>query len=267
MGPAQEVIRPPVLRAAQRQARCRGVRRRVAMGMSSNNGGRIAGTPRTDSAARGSWRRDPGDPSDRRNAGSEPSHPHRSCQRFYSSWHAAVIRCAQHSRNRPRRRQVVADGAAEGTAADRTVGRNIFRSRDVDAPRLPALMTSSSSWGQMPTPSAPVSRQIAGVRIVDNPDYEQGQLTSLLAGLRADRRDARHSGSRHAHRCAARQRRHGAHADDAAQRDRGAPIVRPVSNGRHGHPVIFGRALFAELERADPAHSARSPSFARTRRK
>ena len=34
------------------------------------------------------------------------------------------------------------------------------------------------------------SRPRAGVRIVDNPDYELGQLTSLLAGLRAIDADA-----------------------------------------------------------------------------
>jgi molybdenum cofactor cytidylyltransferase len=42
-----------------------------------------------------------------------------------------------------------------------------------------------------------------------------------------------------------------------ARREHGAPVVRPVSNGRHGHPVIFGRELFAELQRADPVHGAK----------
>ena len=39
--------------------------------------------------------------------------------------------------------------------------------------------------------------------------------------------------------------------------DCGAPIVRPVSKGRHGHPVIFGHALFDELLRADPLLGAK----------
>jgi molybdenum cofactor cytidylyltransferase len=30
-----------------------------------------------------------------------------------------------------------------------------------------------------------------------------------------------------------------------------APIVRPRCNGRHGHPVVFSRAVFEELRRAD----------------
>ena len=42
-----------------------------------------------------------------------------------------------------------------------------------------------------------------------------------------------------------------------AHRTRSASIVRPVSNGRHGHPVIFHSRLFEELERADPARGAK----------
>ncbi len=100
------------------------------------------------------------------------------------------------------------------------------------------------------------SRPRPGVRIVDNPHHDQGQLTSLLAGLRVI--DAARTtaalmtlidvplvgGST-------------VRALIAAQREHGAPVVRPVSNGRHGHPVIFGRELFVELQRADPAHGAK----------
>ena len=38
----------------------------------------------------------------------------------------------------------------------------------------------------------------------------------------------------------------------------GAPIVRATSGGRHGHPVIFGHALFGELRRADPSVGAKA---------
>jgi len=100
------------------------------------------------------------------------------------------------------------------------------------------------------------TRPIPGVRIVDNPDYQQGQLTSLLAGLRAiDVTRAR----------AALVTLIDVPLVSAAtvrtliavHRERDAKIVRPVSNGRHGHPVIFGRELFGELQRADPAVGAK----------
>ena len=95
-----------------------------------------------------------------------------------------------------------------------------------------------------------------GVRIVDNPDWEQGQLTSLLAGLRAV--DSSHAAAilmtlvdvplvSSATVRTLLQVHH----------DCGAPIVRPVSKGRHGHPVIFGHALFDELLRADPLLGAK----------
>jgi molybdenum cofactor cytidylyltransferase len=44
----------------------------------------------------------------------------------------------------------------------------------------------------------------------------------------------------------------------SAYRSTGAPIVRPVSGDRHGHPVIFDRSLFRALENADPKVGARA---------
>ncbi len=94
--------------------------------------------------------------------------------------------------------------------------------------------------------------------LATNPDPQQGQLSSLQVGLRAIATDS---------------------ACDAvvvlpvdvplvtvttvrsllaAWRDSRAPVVRPVSaDGRHGHPVVFARALFADLLRADPALGAK----------
>jgi len=94
------------------------------------------------------------------------------------------------------------------------------------------------------------------VHIVENPDYEQGQLSSLLKGL--DSID-----------------RPGVAGALVTLIDvpllspetvrtllqkyalRTALIVRPASRGRHGHPVIFDRALFEELRRADPTQGAK----------
>jgi molybdenum cofactor cytidylyltransferase len=43
-----------------------------------------------------------------------------------------------------------------------------------------------------------------------------------------------------------------------AWRESHAPVVRPVHGGRHGHPVIFDRSVFGELERADLAVGAKA---------
>ena len=87
-------------------------------------------------------------------------------------------------------------------------------------------------------------------RVVVNPSPGRGQLSSLLVGLGVIDRPGvggvlvtlvdvplidveTVSRLREAH-----------------QRTR-APVVRPVRNGRHGHPVIFDHAVFEELRNAD----------------
>jgi molybdenum cofactor cytidylyltransferase len=37
-----------------------------------------------------------------------------------------------------------------------------------------------------------------------------------------------------------------------------APVVRPRYHGRHGHPVVFARSVFADLRRADPNLGAKA---------
>jgi len=91
---------------------------------------------------------------------------------------------------------------------------------------------------------------------VENPDYEQGQLSSLLAGLRLVDRpgvvaalvtlvDVPLIGV----------------ATVRAVVDRylatRAPIVRPVRGAEHGHPVLIDRSLFDLLRHADPRRGAK----------
>ena len=101
------------------------------------------------------------------------------------------------------------------------------------------------------------------VRIVTNPDFERGQLTSLLAGLREfDERAV--SGALVTLvdvplvSAATVRTLLAAHAQSTAA------LVRPVSNGRHGHPVVFHQRLFDELRRADPDVGAKSVVRAHT---
>ncbi len=92
---------------------------------------------------------------------------------------------------------------------------------------------------------------------VENPHADQGQLSSLLTGL--DAVESAHIDgimvtlvdvpliSAGTVRTLFERARHSA-----------APILRAVHRGRHGHPVIFKRAVFGELRRADPAVGAKA---------
>ena len=93
------------------------------------------------------------------------------------------------------------------------------------------------------------------LRAVENPEPDRGQLSSLLIGLAAIDRP----GVRAAlvtlidvPLVAADTVRHLL----AVARAERAAIVRPIHDGRHGHPVIFTRAFFDELRAADPSSGA-----------
>ena len=95
------------------------------------------------------------------------------------------------------------------------------------------------------------------VRAVVNPDYERGQLSSLVAGLRyVDRPGV----------VAALVTLVDVPLVEASTvravldryRATAAPVVRPVGGGRHGHPIVIDRSLFPALESADPDAGAKA---------
>jgi molybdenum cofactor cytidylyltransferase len=97
-----------------------------------------------------------------------------------------------------------------------------------------------------------------GVRFVVNTDADEGgQLSSLLAGLRkADRPGVRAL-------MVVPVDAPLITADTVASliavfSSTGAPIVRARHQGWNGHPVIFSRAMFDELRRADPEVGAKA---------
>jgi molybdenum cofactor cytidylyltransferase len=106
---------------------------------------------------------------------------------------------------------------------------------------------------------ASLPRDDAQISAVENPRYEDGQLSSLLVGLAAvERRDD------HVEAVmmtlvdlplisAATVRA----VREAFLANPGAPLVRPCRGGRYGHPVIFNRSIFGELRRADPSKGAK----------
>lgn len=93
-------------------------------------------------------------------------------------------------------------------------------------------------------------------RLIVNADYQSGQLSSVVAGLSVVDRPGV---------AAALVTLVDVPLVTAATiravveryRQTHAPIVRPTSAGRHGHPVLIDRALFDALRHADPVHGIR----------
>lgn len=101
-----------------------------------------------------------------------------------------------------------------------------------------------------------VERSGLSPRFVVNEQYEAGQLSSLLAGLRAIDRpgitamlltlvDVPLVSA--ATIRAVLERYRATHA----------PVVRPVRGALHGHPVLIDRSLFDEIRAADPLRGAK----------
>jgi molybdenum cofactor cytidylyltransferase len=91
--------------------------------------------------------------------------------------------------------------------------------------------------------------------MVENPNYSRGQLSSLKVGLSAIQPDSTgalvHLGDHPMVRVETFQ----AIVDSYNQLDK--PIVIARHAGHRGHPVIFGRAIFAELQSAPEEEGAR----------
>jgi molybdenum cofactor cytidylyltransferase len=106
---------------------------------------------------------------------------------------------------------------------------------------------------------ASLPRDDVHLSAVENPRYEEGQLSSLLVGLAAV--EQRHDNVEAAMVTlvdlplisAATVRA----VRDAFVANPGAPLVRPRRGERHGHPVIFNRSIFGELRRSDPSKGAK----------
>ena len=101
------------------------------------------------------------------------------------------------------------------------------------------------------------ARSNLSARFVENPDYEQGQLSSLLAGLRVVDRPgvvATLVTPVDAPLFAVATVR----AIVERYRATHAPIVRPVRGVEHGHPVLIDRSLFDAIRHADPRAGAKA---------
>jgi molybdenum cofactor cytidylyltransferase len=94
------------------------------------------------------------------------------------------------------------------------------------------------------------------VSVVDNLDWQEGQLSSLQCGLNVVDDEALEAvlvTLADVPLVAPATIR----SVIDAWRETRAPIVRPTSGDTHGHPVLFDRRLFAELRAADRARGAK----------
>jgi len=100
------------------------------------------------------------------------------------------------------------------------------------------------------------ARSGVAARFVENPDYEQGQLSSLIAGLRVvDRPGVAAALMTLVDVPLVNASTVRAVVDRYRQTQ--ARVVRPVRGGEHGHPVLIDRALFDAIRHADPASGAK----------
>ena len=102
-------------------------------------------------------------------------------------------------------------------------------------------------------------------RVVENRRRDEGQLSSVLAGLAVADRPGVDAVLVHLVDAPLVRPETARAVLDAFFRTH-APIVRPSVGGRHGHPVLFARGVFDELRRADPAVGAKAVVHPRCRR-
>jgi molybdenum cofactor cytidylyltransferase len=95
----------------------------------------------------------------------------------------------------------------------------------------------------------------ARIAIVENPNYSRGQLSSLKVGLSAIQPDSKGALVHLGDHPIVRVETFRAIVDSYNQLDK--PIVIARHEGSRGHPVIFDRAIFDELQSAPEEEGAR----------
>lgn len=139
-----------------------------------------------------------------------------------------------------------------GTTGDTVVSRVV---RTLLATGLPSVAVVAGAHIDAVRAAMPPFEPRA--RLVEHPGWAAGQLSSLLAGLAAVD-DPQLEAILVTLVDVPLVRPDSVAAIVAAWRQTRAPIVRPVDGDRHGHPVIFDRAVFEDLRQADPAIGAKA---------
>jgi molybdenum cofactor cytidylyltransferase len=95
----------------------------------------------------------------------------------------------------------------------------------------------------------------ARIAVVDNPDYLRGQLSSLKVGINAIQPDSIGALVQLGDHPLVRVETFRSIVDYYGRTDK--PIMIARHEGRRGHPVVFGRAVFSELLSAPEEEGAR----------
>jgi molybdenum cofactor cytidylyltransferase len=132
------------------------------------------------------------------------------------------------------------------------LGRGVFLTRIVETLRAAGVDDVVIVLGhEAEAIAAALESYDVEARVVVNAEYDQGQASSLAAGLRAIDRPGVTAAL-----VTLVDVPLVTAATVRAVLDRyletGAPIVRPVSGSRHGHPLLIDRSLFAPMLAADP---------------
>jgi len=162
----------------------------------------------------------------------------------------AIVLAAGKSSRMGRTKALLPAGPSGETFLDRVI--RVLREGGADAVVVVIGGDAAAVRASMP-------RDDASLAVVENPHFEDGQLSSLHVGL-----------------AAVEQRYDDIEAAMVTLVDlplisastvravldtfRGhpqAPLVRPRRDDRYGHPVIFNRSVFGELRRADPSKGAK----------
>lgn len=132
-----------------------------------------------------------------------------------------------------------------GSTGETVVARVIRTLREGGLPRVVVVAGAHIDAVRLAMP-AHESR----ARLIEHPGWDQGQLSSLLAGLAAIDEPQLEAAMVTLVDVPLVSASTVATVIAEWRRTR-APIVRPANGARHGHPVIFDRSVFTDLRAAD----------------
>ena len=148
-----------------------------------------------------------------------------------------------------------------GQTGETVVGRVVKTLLDGGAPSVVVVAGAHIDAVRAAMPvfaeTTPAPRAVPRVRLIEHAGWQNGQLSSLLAGLDAIEDPLLEAALVTLVDVPLVRPATVAEVIAAWRRTR-APIVRPAQGDRHGHPVMFDRSIFTDLRSADPNTGAKA---------